>query len=108
MRCSVYNCRENENGYCSCSSYVQITEKGMCDCMFIKQQLTAEWEVWPGWIGNHDMRIEDATCSNCGYEHPTVRRTYGVKETPQEVLNKLSDTCPKCGAAMVKEKLGDR
>ena len=30
------------------------------------------WIYWDGWKGNHDQRIDDATCSECGYEHPTV------------------------------------
>ena len=32
----------------------------------------ARWLFWEGWISNHDKRIEDATCSNCGYKHFTV------------------------------------
>jgi ribosomal protein S27AE len=69
---------------------------------------TAKWEFWEGWVGNHDMRIEDATCSNCGYVHPTVRRElignkFKSGETPQDILNKLSDTCLRCGARMSKE-----
>jgi ribosomal protein S27AE len=69
----------------------------------------ARWEFWEGWIGNHDRRIEDATCSNCGYVHPTVRRTlignkFKSGETPQDILDKLSDTCPRCGAKMVGRK----
>jgi hypothetical protein len=35
MRCAVLNCRENENGYCLSSSYVQIDETGSCSEMFI-------------------------------------------------------------------------
>lgn len=35
MRCRVLNCKENENGYCTCSSYVEIDEDGYCDSMFI-------------------------------------------------------------------------
>ena len=62
----------------------------------------AKWMFWEGWMSNHDMRIEDATCSACGYKHHTVRRTYGVKETEQEVLNKLGNFCPNCGKPMVK------
>ena len=63
------------------------------------------WEFWPGWIGNHDKRIEDATCSRCGYVHPTVRRELvngRVKsdETAQDILNKLATICPGCGRDM--------
>ena len=35
MRCAVLNCKENENGYCSCSSYVEIEEDGSCSEMFV-------------------------------------------------------------------------
>lgn len=66
------------------------------------ESTTARWLFWEGWIGNHDKRIEDATCSACGYKHPTVRRTYGSSETPQDVLNKLSNYCPNCGKPMIK------
>lgn len=59
-----------------------------------------QWKFWEGWMSNHDMRIDDATCSICGYEHPTVRRTYGIRETEQEVLNKLFKFCPNCGTCM--------
>lgn len=52
----------------------------------------AHWKVWGGWAGNHDQRIEDAECSCCGYEHPTV---YGS-------LDKLAGYCPKCGSKMEK------
>lgn len=55
-----------------------------------KSEEVAHWEVWGGWAGNHDQRIEDAKCSNCGYEHHTV---YGS-------LSKLSPHCPKCGRKM--------
>ena len=64
------------------------------------------WVYWSGWRGNHDMRIEDAVCSECGYEHPAVRweqsdpRGKGAYES---VLNKLKYECPKCGALMQKE-----
>lgn len=51
----------------------------------------AHWEVWPGWAGNHDQRIEDATCSNCGYVHPTT--VYGS-------LSKLPRQCVSCKSEM--------
>lgn len=65
---------------------------------------TGKWLFWEGWIGNHDKRIEDATCSECGYQHPTVRRAWQSNETAEDVLNKLATTCPSCGAKM---KIGD-
>ena len=48
------------------------------------------------------------TCSNCGYKHPTVRRElignkFKSGETPQDILNKLSDFCPSCRTQMIKE-----
>ena len=60
----------------------------------------AKWLFWEGWAGNHDKRIEDATCSKCGYRHATVRKTFGSGETNRDVLNKLSPFCPACGAEM--------
>lgn len=61
------------------------------------------WVYWSGWCGNHDMRIEDAVCSECGYKHPTVRWELGDPRSDEFVLNKLKDGCPKCGAIMQKE-----
>lgn len=64
------------------------------------------WIYWGGWCGNHDMRIEDAACSECGYKHPTVRWEQGDprgEAAYEAVLNKLKNECPKCGAAMQKE-----
>lgn len=65
-------------------------------------QKQARWQFWEGWMSNHDMRIDNAICSNCGYIHFTVRRTPGSKETEQDVLNKLSNFCPNCGKRMLK------
>ena len=61
---------------------------------------TARWLFWEGWEGSHDWRIDDATCSRCGYHHATVRKTFGSGETRRDVLNKLSPFCPACGARM--------
>lgn len=58
-----------------------------------------EWRDWDGWRGNYDQRIEDATCSECGYIHHTVRREYNDTSF-QDILNKLSKYCPNCGAKM--------
>lgn len=55
----------------------------------------AQWNYWDGWIGCHDQRIEGATCSNCGYEHPTV------KGSPEL----LSNYCGGCGAKMDGKKV---
>lgn len=44
------------------------------------------WKTWEGWRGNHDQRIEEATCSKCGYVHPTVKGS----------LSKLGTVCPSC------------
>lgn len=52
----------------------------------------AQWLFWSGWAGNHDRRIEDATCSNCGFHHPTV---YGSKDL-------LMRVCPACKFKMVE------
>lgn len=56
----------------------------------------AYWEYWAGWCGNHDKRIDDATCSNCGFKHPTVRG-YNAPE-------QLYEVCPKCGRHMGKKE----
>lgn len=52
----------------------------------------AKWIYWDGWKGNHDQRIDNATCSKCNYIHPTV------KSSPDN----LFDYCPKCGSKMKK------
>lgn len=57
-----------------------------------KSSFEARWEYWPGWGGNHDKRIEDAKCSRCGYQHPTVRGTPKL----------LADVCPRCKSKMDK------
>lgn len=31
MRCNCIMCIENEDGYCSCPSYVTISEDGSCE-----------------------------------------------------------------------------
>ena len=53
----------------------------------------AEWKYWSGWSGNHDKRIDDATCSKCGYKHPTIR--FGTPDL-------LQDYCPSCKSRMKK------
>lgn len=58
----------------------------------IEEKPQAYWEYWGGWAGNHDKRIDDAKCSNCGFKHPTVR---GGNASDQ--LYKL---CPHCGRHM--------
>lgn len=52
-----------------------------------------KWVYWPGWVGNHDKRIDGATCSICGFKHPTVLHV----RTPKESLYK---NCPECRAKM--------
>jgi hypothetical protein len=58
-----------------------------------KEECEAEWKYWDGWSGNHDKRIEDATCSKCGYKHSAV------KGSP----NLLQDYCPCCKSKMKKQ-----
>ena len=53
----------------------------------------AKWEYWAGWMSNHDRRIDDATCSKCGYKHPTIR--FGTPDL-------LQDYCPQCKSKMKK------
>jgi ribosomal protein S27AE len=75
--------------------YTKVTEQS-------ESATKAKWQFWEGWMSNHDMRIDDATCSSCGYIHFTVRRTPGSRETERDILNKLSNFCPNCGKAMLK------
>ena len=35
MRCSCLKCVHNTDGYCECSSYIEIDENGECDSMWI-------------------------------------------------------------------------
>lgn len=58
----------------------------------IEEKPQAYWGYWPGWRGNHDKRIDDATCSNCGFKHPVVR---GGNAPDQ-----LYKVCPICGRRM--------
>lgn len=58
----------------------------------IEQKPQAYWKYWGGWGGNHDKRIDDATCSNCGFKHPTVRG--------YDAPNQLHKICPRCGLRM--------
>lgn len=62
------------------------------------------WVCWWGWASNHDMRIDDAFCSECGYQHPTVRWEEGDptgEGARAAVLDKLAKECPNCGAKMI-------
>lgn len=59
----------------------------------LAEEYEAEWKYWEGWCGNHDKRIEDATCSKCGYKHPTIR--FGSPDL-------LQDYCPSCKSRMKK------
>lgn len=67
------------------SAKIHISEK-------VESSDEAYWEVWAGWVGNHDRRIDGATCSNCGFKHPTVYE--------REALSQLYKTCPQCGKKM--------
>ena len=55
----------------------------------------AHWEYWPGWMSNHDMRIECA-CSACGYKD--VVRGYGYDN-----IKHLPERCHGCWAKMDEE-----
>ncbi len=63
------------------------------DTIIPKEECEAEWKYWAGWSGNHDKRIEDATCSKCGYKHSTVRGNPDM----------LQDYCPCCKSKMKKQ-----
>lgn len=34
MRCEVYGCINNEDGYCSCPSNITIDKNGECDSLY--------------------------------------------------------------------------
>ena len=63
----------------------------------VEEKPQAYWEYWGGYAGNHDKRIEDAKCSNCGFEQPTVRG-YGAPD-------QLYKICPKCGLRMGRREV---
>lgn len=54
------------------------------------QQKEAKWRIRAGWSGNCDKRVENATCSNCGYVNQIV---HGIESLPK--------VCPFC-----KRKMG--
>ena len=60
----------------------------------LAEEYEAEWKYWEGWCSNHDKRIDDATCSKCGYKHPTIR--FGSPDL-------LQDYCPSCKSKMKKQ-----
>lgn len=74
-------------------SYSPADEEDDAETEEVEEE-TAEWMYWDGWISNHDYRIDDATCSNCGFKHPVVRG----KDAPDQ----LYDYCPKCKRKMRK------
>lgn len=81
-------------------------EQSEARAVVLETKKYGRWVYWSGWCGNHDMRIEDAVCSECGYKHPTVRWEQGDPRGEvvyEAVMNKLKDECPKCGALMQKE-----
>ena len=94
--------RWNLDGVDAAAEIKQLNDKIMelgYKLMRCKPVVYGEWNFWDGWIGNHDQRIEDATCSECGYVHPTVRREHNDKSY-KDVLAKLANYCPNCGADM--------
>lgn len=74
---------EDYNG--DLNSYNMIVEE------IAKRFQIAKWMIWREWQNNHDQRIRGATCSTCGYRHPTVDRDF-------RLLNKY---CPDCGSKMM-------
>lgn len=57
----------------------------------------AYWEYWGDWDKKHVKRIDNATCSKCGYKHPAV---YGSNAPDQ-----LCKVCPGCGRRMGRKIL---
>lgn len=76
--------------YYALLSWNDANKKSSSNDYFLEK--TGKWIYWDGWCGNHDKRIEDATCSECGYKHPTVRG--------QGANKKLAKECPRCGTKM--------
>ena len=91
MRCNCRMCIENEDGYCSCPSYVTISESGYCETERRKSddKPTANLEV-ARWKYFRKQGI--AVCTACSFER------------------KLDDNfgravaCPNCGAKMDEGK----
>lgn len=87
MRCNYRMCIENEGGYCSCPSYVTISESGYCETERRKSddKPTTNLEV-ARWKYFRKQGI--AVCTACSFER------------------KLDDNfgramaCPNCGAKM--------
>ena len=98
------NCVKNENGAIICSPELWEEIASVIECFSSDSNFSnccgqyAFWEYWSGWVGNHDQRIEDATCSNCGYVHPTVRLDFDKGENFRNcfVPAKLPSICPNC------------
>ncbi|MBO7696631.1 MAG: hypothetical protein J6T10_28725 [Methanobrevibacter sp.] len=58
MRCYCFKCYNNEDGYCSCSSYVAINENGKCTIMDIDIPLCIE-------MADNDIKIFPFPLSLC-------------------------------------------
>ena len=68
--------RWNLDGYGDAAAEIERLNKKIIELgtKILKLTRHGEWIYWDGLRGNHDQRIEDATCSKCGYIHHTVRR----------------------------------
>lgn len=42
MRCEVYECRNNADGYCMCASYVTIEKDGTCSELSLRPEAVQE------------------------------------------------------------------
>lgn len=83
-----YNLQEKyDRGGISHEDWIKIDSRYVLD-----KPPEAEWLYWPGWAGNYDQRIDNATCSKCGYHHNTV---YNGPDG-------LSSHCPHCHSRMKK------
>lgn len=77
MHCAVLNCIENENGYCMCSSYVEIDADGCCTETRIKSNtkeiitnVTEVGQKYGKLVGVRDSNIDCiGCCSECGTPH---------------------------------------
>ena len=99
MRCHCLKCVHNIDGFCECSSYIEIDKNGECDS--IKKIPAADVAtVRHGrWICKYDPKygVTYITCSRCR----DIRSIDGCYEgTNGESLFDQENYCHNCGAKM--------
>lgn len=75
--------------------------KKMPQAYFEKRIDETTWVFSSYWRGNHDKRIEDATCEKCGCKHPPIVGS----DSCQQLIDSFYKYCPNCGrrANFIKE-----